>query len=206
MITRREQSSGLFREALRRFVWKLQGGGSHQPPPPLSGRRWRNTVSGRGLSFSRLRSYAYQTYPIRLLCYRASAYRLLCKIKPGYCLYFVGSPSMFWYLCGHLYRFWGCDPTGFGADMGDSFRYWKKCLHKHMNVLAFCSKFRDNEFKMSKNITELRVLACKGSDKFGISTNQPCTYTYLSYTKYHRHNNNNVPTSCGIIYGHTFAV
>ena len=32
--TRREQSAGLFREALRRFVWKRQGGGgSHQPTP-----------------------------------------------------------------------------------------------------------------------------------------------------------------------------
>ena len=31
--TRREQSAGLFREALRRFVWKRQGGGSHPPPP-----------------------------------------------------------------------------------------------------------------------------------------------------------------------------
>ena len=30
--TRREQSAGLFREALRRLVWKRQGG-SHPPPP-----------------------------------------------------------------------------------------------------------------------------------------------------------------------------
>ena len=31
--TRREQSAGLFREALPRFVWKRQGGGSHPPTP-----------------------------------------------------------------------------------------------------------------------------------------------------------------------------
>ena len=40
----RQKSAGLFRKVLRRFVWKRQGG-SH-----LSGRRWRNTVSGRGLN------------------------------------------------------------------------------------------------------------------------------------------------------------
>ena len=32
--TRREQAAGPFREALRRFVWKRQGG-SHQPPSSL---------------------------------------------------------------------------------------------------------------------------------------------------------------------------
>ena len=31
--TRREQSAGLFREALRRFVWKRQGGGGRTNPP-----------------------------------------------------------------------------------------------------------------------------------------------------------------------------
>ena len=36
--TRRAQSAGLFREALRRFVWKRQGG---RTPPPLHRRRWR---------------------------------------------------------------------------------------------------------------------------------------------------------------------
>ena len=41
--TRREQSAGLFREALRRFVWKRQGGVA-PTPPPLHRRRWRNTV------------------------------------------------------------------------------------------------------------------------------------------------------------------
>ena len=46
--TRREQSAGLFREALRRFVWKRQGGRTN--PPPLHRRRWQNTVYGRGLN------------------------------------------------------------------------------------------------------------------------------------------------------------
>ena len=46
--TRREQSAGLFREALRRFVWKRQGGGRTNPPP-LHRRRWQNMVYGRGL-------------------------------------------------------------------------------------------------------------------------------------------------------------
>ena len=40
---RREQSVGLFREALRRFVWKRQGGGSH---PPTPGRKTRFTGEG----------------------------------------------------------------------------------------------------------------------------------------------------------------
>ena len=31
--TRREQSAGIFREALRRFVWKRQGGVAPTPPP-----------------------------------------------------------------------------------------------------------------------------------------------------------------------------
>ena len=39
--TRREQSAGLFREALRRFVWKRQGGGVAPTPPPLHRRKWR---------------------------------------------------------------------------------------------------------------------------------------------------------------------
>ena len=47
--TRRKQSAGLFREALRRFIWKRQGGGRTNPPP-LHRRRWQNTVYGRGLS------------------------------------------------------------------------------------------------------------------------------------------------------------
>ena len=47
--TRRAQSAGLFREALRRFVWKRQGGVA---PPPLHRRRWQNTVYGRGLILS----------------------------------------------------------------------------------------------------------------------------------------------------------
>ena len=37
-----------FRDALRRFVWKRQGGGRTNPPP-LQRRRWQNTVYGRGL-------------------------------------------------------------------------------------------------------------------------------------------------------------
>ena len=45
--TRRAQSAGLFREALRRFVWKRQGGVA--PTPPLHWRRWQNAVYGRGL-------------------------------------------------------------------------------------------------------------------------------------------------------------
>ena len=32
--TRREQSAGIFREALRRFVWKRQGGRVAPTPPP----------------------------------------------------------------------------------------------------------------------------------------------------------------------------
>ena len=44
--TRREQSAGLFREALRRFVWKRQGGRT-----PLHRRRCQNTFYGRGLSY-----------------------------------------------------------------------------------------------------------------------------------------------------------
>ena len=48
-VLAREQSAGLFCEAPRRFVWKRQGGGV-APTPLLSGRRWRNTVSGRGLT------------------------------------------------------------------------------------------------------------------------------------------------------------
>ena len=46
--TRRAQSSGLFREALRRFVWKRQGG-SHSPY--IHRRRWQNTVYGRRLTW-----------------------------------------------------------------------------------------------------------------------------------------------------------
>ena len=45
--TRREQSAGLFREALRRFVWKRQGGGV-APLPPYTGEGGK-TVYGRGL-------------------------------------------------------------------------------------------------------------------------------------------------------------
>ena len=45
--TRRVQSTGLFRIALRRFVWKRQGGG--RTNPPLHRRRWQNTVYGPGL-------------------------------------------------------------------------------------------------------------------------------------------------------------
>ena len=47
--TRREQSAGPFREALRRFVWKRQGGVAPTNQPPLHRRRWQNTVYGRGL-------------------------------------------------------------------------------------------------------------------------------------------------------------
>ena len=46
--TWRAQSVGYFREALRRFVWKRQGG-SQQPPPPVHRRRWQNIVYGRWL-------------------------------------------------------------------------------------------------------------------------------------------------------------
>ena len=47
--TRRPQSAGLFREALRRFVWKRQGG-SHPPPPTpakVGKHRLRARVKGR---------------------------------------------------------------------------------------------------------------------------------------------------------------
>ena len=45
--TRRAQSAGLFREALRRFVWKRQGG-SHQPPSPYTGEGGKTPFTGEG--------------------------------------------------------------------------------------------------------------------------------------------------------------
>ena len=46
--TRRAQSAGLFREALRRFVWKRRGG-SHQPtPPPYTGEGGKTPFTGEG--------------------------------------------------------------------------------------------------------------------------------------------------------------
>ena len=51
--SRRGASTGFFREALRPSGADRQGGGSHQPPPPLHGRRWQNTEYGRGLTSSR---------------------------------------------------------------------------------------------------------------------------------------------------------
>ena len=44
----RDASTVFFREALRPSGADRQGG-SHQPPPPLHWRRWRNTENGRGL-------------------------------------------------------------------------------------------------------------------------------------------------------------
>ena len=44
-ITRREQSAGLFREALRRFVWKRQGG-SH--PLHRAGEGGKTRFTGEG--------------------------------------------------------------------------------------------------------------------------------------------------------------
>ena len=46
--TRREQSAGLFREALRRFVWKRQGGGRTNPPPPYTGEGGKTRFTGEG--------------------------------------------------------------------------------------------------------------------------------------------------------------
>ena len=46
-ITRREQSIGLLREALRRLVLKRQGG---RIDPPLPGRVMENALPGRGLT------------------------------------------------------------------------------------------------------------------------------------------------------------
>ena len=44
--TRRAQFAGLFREALRRFVWKRQGG-SHQPPPPTPAKVAKHRLRAR---------------------------------------------------------------------------------------------------------------------------------------------------------------
>ena len=44
--TRREQSAGLFRDALRRFVWKRQGGGHTNPPYTGEGGETRFTGEG----------------------------------------------------------------------------------------------------------------------------------------------------------------
>ena len=45
--TRREQSAGLFREALRRFVWKRQGGGG-RTNPPYTGEGGKTRFTGEG--------------------------------------------------------------------------------------------------------------------------------------------------------------
>ena len=45
--TRRAQSAGLFREALRRFVWKRQGGGRTNPPP-YTGEGGETPFTGEG--------------------------------------------------------------------------------------------------------------------------------------------------------------
>ena len=44
--TRWAQSAGLFREALRRFVWKRQGG--RTPPPPYNGEGGKTPFTGEG--------------------------------------------------------------------------------------------------------------------------------------------------------------
>ena len=48
--SRRGASTGLFREALRPSGADRQGGGSYQPPPPLTVRVMRNALTGRGLN------------------------------------------------------------------------------------------------------------------------------------------------------------
>ena len=71
--TRRTQSTGLFREALRRFVSKRQGGVA--PTPPLHRRRWRNAVYGRGLTRAPLGGGLFRAPPLVFLRYLLNSYR-----------------------------------------------------------------------------------------------------------------------------------
>ena len=76
--TRREKSAGLFREALRCFVWKRQGRGSHQPSPTEGG---ETPYPGEGKDTSQFPKYC--PTQVLFICFALSRDLRMCHCGQG---------------------------------------------------------------------------------------------------------------------------